>query len=146
MGFEVRKVKPGWSHPLRENARDEYDFKPLYDETFEEAAAEWKREYAAWESGGREQSEEGKPYEFWEWCDMPPEREFYREAWSDEEATMFQAYENVTEGTPISPAFASLDELAVYLSEEGDYRYQAEPHNRKKPTLEQARSLVRAGA
>jgi len=37
--------------------------------------------------------------------------------WTEDEATMFVMYEDTTEGTPISPAFATPEELARWLAD-----------------------------
>ena len=39
----------------------------------------------------------------------------------DKEATWFQAWETVTEGTPVTPPFATTDELVDYLVTRGDF-------------------------
>lgn len=35
----------------------------------------------------------------------------FAHSWTKEEATCFQVYETVTEGTPLSPVFKSLDQV-----------------------------------
>jgi hypothetical protein len=37
----------------------------------------------------------------------------------DEQKTAFQIYENVTEGSPVSPIFGTLEELSKWLAAEG---------------------------
>jgi len=37
----------------------------------------------------------------------------------DEQKTAFQIYENVTEGSPVSPVFGTLEELSKWLMAEG---------------------------
>lgn len=44
-----------------------------------------------------------------------PHRDDYMPNWPAEERTHLMMYENTTEGTPISPAFASAEELARWL-------------------------------
>jgi putative sterol carrier protein len=39
--------------------------------------------------------------------------------WTAEEATHFMMYETCSEGTPISPAFSTIEELAHYLADNG---------------------------
>jgi hypothetical protein len=39
--------------------------------------------------------------------------------WKKGEATHYQIYEDVSEGTPVSPIFASLDEMKTWLLEQG---------------------------
>ena len=48
----------------------------------------------------------------------PPDPEYYRPAWS-EEPTAYQMYETVSEGTPVSPVFLTVDELRTWLLEQG---------------------------
>ena len=121
MGREIRMVPPNWDHPkvMRSYGREE--FQPMHDECFEDAAKQWKDEFVKWESGGRAAA--GEDYataEFWEYHGSPPDREYYR-PWKDEEATWYQLWETVSEGTPVSPPFATKDELIEYLVANGDY-------------------------
>lgn len=121
MGREIRMVPANWEHPKHErNGR--LCYKPLYDNDFASAAAEWKSEFAKWEND----THEGLKYrdaesttEWWEYGDNPPDREYYRPAWTEAEATHFQIYETVSEGTPVSPVFASRDEIAAWLIQQG---------------------------
>lgn len=132
MGREIRKVPPNWQHPKPSNERGER-YQPMYARTFAEAAAEWKAEFAEWESGARPGycSDENKTLEFWEWSGMPPDRDYYS-PFTETEATWFQLFETVSEGTPVSPPFATREELAAYLAENGDDWDQKrcwEPHS-----------------
>ena len=113
MGRELRMVPPNYEHP-----KD----KPMRNTTFEQASSEWKQEFAAWERGEYPgyADEESKRLEFWEWHGMPPEREYYR-TYKDEDATWFQVWETVSEGTPVTPAFATREELVEYLVANGDF-------------------------
>lgn len=144
MGREVRRVPPNWKHPLVEHGRH---YRPMCDESFDDAAAKWKRAFKAWEEGEREQhkNDDGSHLEFWEWDGLPPFRESYRPAWREGEATWFQMYETFSEGTPVSPPFETLEELARYLSTHGDFWYQQDPSSYDKPTYEQALATVTAG-
>ncbi len=112
-------VPPNWEHPKDESGRD----KPMYDERFEDAAAKWKKDFAAWEAGERpnyfSELEDGK-LEYWEWEVGPPDREYYR-PWKDEEATWFQVWQTVSEGSPVTPPFATKPELVEYLVAHGDF-------------------------
>ncbi len=118
MGREIRMVPPNWEHPKNEREH----FQPMFDRNFSDAAAEWKRDFSEWESGVRPDycGDENKSLEFWEWHGGPPDREYYR-PWKDEEATWFQVWETVSEGTPVTPPFATREELASYLAASGDY-------------------------
>lgn len=57
--------------------------------------------------------------------------------WAPEEATCYQVYENVTEGTPVSPVFDSLDGMRDWLADQGYSRRAAEGFFRRGrvPTL-----------
>jgi hypothetical protein len=120
MGREIRRVKPGWEHPkyLPENVHLEWQrdaYHPLYDRDYESACAKW---YAG--------AITFKPDQYSNWyhedAGNPPDAEYYRsEKWEDGEATWFQMYETVSEGTPVTPAFATKKELIEYLIIHGDY-------------------------
>lgn len=130
MGREIRMVPPNWEHPKKEvcrfipgqGYRSVMADMPMYDKRFETAAAEWKAEYAKWEAGERPDycTDDFRSLEFWEWRGDPPDRAYYR-PWKDEEATWFQLWQTVSEGSPVSPPFATREELAAYLAEHGDY-------------------------
>lgn len=130
MGREIRKVPPNWDHPkytsinaLYSNRIDEY--KPMYDMTFAEAAAGWKADFASWERGERPDycSDESKDAEYWEWNGQPPDRDYYR-PYEESEATWFQVFETVSEGTPVTPPFPTREELVEYLIKHGDFWQQ----------------------
>lgn len=122
MGREIRKVPPNWDHPKSMRSYGREGFQPMYDERFEDAAAKWKADYAAWEAGEKlkHPNGDGSLMEFWEWDGGPPDREYYR-PWTDAEATWLQVWETVSEGTPVSPPFATPEELIDYLAEHGDF-------------------------
>lgn len=121
MGREIRKVPPNWDHPKQQG---QYDgrLQPMFNERFEDAAAEWKAEYAKWESGERPDycTEDSRHLEYWEWNGGPPDRDYYR-TWADDEATWVQVWETVSEGTPVTPPFATAAELVDYLATNGDF-------------------------
>lgn len=118
MGREVRMVPPNWDHPMVNRPNGEIGYQPMLSSRFEDAVAEWKAEFAKWEAGERP---EGYGYlEFWEYWGMPPDRRKYR-PWANEEATWYQVWETVSEGTPVTPPFATREELIVYLVANGDF-------------------------
>jgi len=94
MGREIRRVPPGWEHPRDRKG----NYRPLYNRTYDEALADW-REY--------------------EDVDPEPNPEYYRPAFAEGEATHYQVYEDVSEGTPVSPVFATLNEVEEWLVEQG---------------------------
>jgi hypothetical protein len=121
MGREIRKVPANWDHPQQEGRHDGR-LQPMFDTRFEDAAAEWKAELAKWEAGERPDycSDDSNNLEYWEWNGDPPGRAYYR-PWKDEEATWFQVWETVSEGTPVTPPFATEQELIDYLATHGDF-------------------------
>lgn len=112
MGREVRRVPPNWEHPKNDKYDDDR-LQPMFDESYADARQQWLDGLAA------HKPEEHDGLDFWEYEGPPPEREYYR-PYSTEEATWFQLWETVSEGTPVSPPFATSQELADYLAKNGD--------------------------
>jgi hypothetical protein len=141
MGREVRKVPPNWNHPTCEEGNRRGQPQPMFDRRFEDAAKLWKEGLANWEAGLRPAYVDGKEVwqtqdewlyrdigqeehsskEWWEYHGGPPEDRAYYRPWRDEEATWFQVWETVTEGTPVTPPFATKQELVEYLVANGDF-------------------------
>jgi hypothetical protein len=92
----------------------------MYDKDYDSAAEEWLHKCDAWRDGNHPDCAEYKAdYRYyWDWSGNPPERGYYRPVWT-EEPTHYMMYENTTEGTPISPAFATPEELAQWLVDNG---------------------------
>ena len=121
-------VVPNWEHPQV----DRYDYRkrdyvkayqPMRDEPFEKVMDEWIAEYQLWKSGNHPAQLSGRAKDctdFSEWHGGPPRPEYYRPNWKPEEMTWVQLYETVTEGTPVSPPFATKEELVEYLVANGD--------------------------
>lgn len=114
MGREIRMVPPNWEHPKGSNS----GYQSMFDEDYPSAVKKWKDEFVLWESGKHPSQQEGM--EYWDWGGMPPDEENYRPAFT-EDATWFQMYETVSEGTPVSPPFKTKPELVDYLVEYGDF-------------------------
>lgn len=161
MGREVRRVPPHWDHPKAMFPYGE-GYQPMFDETFEHAVAEWEAEKKKFKSDPKEQAKAKKygytTYEEYA-GDAPDHPEYYR-PWKDEEATWYQLWETVTEGTPVSPPFATPEELIDYLAKNGDFSDQrdCEPENRARQLMifgrakstpgwgyERAKAFVEAG-
>lgn len=142
MGREIRMVPPHWEHPVY--PADEYHLHnagkaiPMYDETFVDAVNEWKRGLTAYEAEGPHDSE------YWESWAGPPCRENYRPAFA-EEPTWFQVYQTVSEGTPVTPPFATSEELIDYLVENGDFACQERGNRESPPSREAATAFVNSG-
>jgi hypothetical protein len=90
---------------------------------FETAAKRWKEGLVAWERRNAAYFEFADPSrfdqlgEYWEFVGGLPLRESYRPKWSEDERTHFQMYENVSEGTPLSPVMESPESLARWLAD-----------------------------
>jgi len=56
-------------------------------------------------------------YAYSEWDGEMPVASNYMPEWPEEQKTMLMMYETCTEGTPISPPFATAEELAHWLAE-----------------------------
>lgn len=103
MGREVRKVPADWQHPKDERNGS---YTPLYPgERYEES----KRDFE------QKQADEGLQAAI-DWCGMPPDINDYMPNWPEAERTHLMMYEDTTEGTPISPAFLTPEELARWLA------------------------------
>jgi hypothetical protein len=126
MGREIRRVPPDWEHPRYTKETAPYAnrvgaYKPLFDEDYEAKAEQWMKDFDLWRAGVHPE----QPYDFaryfWEYS-SPPDAEFCRERrWTPEEATHYQMYETVSEGTPVTPVFATKAELVGYLVAHGDF-------------------------
>jgi hypothetical protein len=125
MGREIRMVPAAWKHPTDKKG----NYKPLLKGPYSKDVAEWDEEAAHWAKGevldystwperrtfkprGETDSE---TYE--EYAGSRPVQADYMPEWPDGEATMLCMYETTSEGTPISPAFATPEELARWLAD-----------------------------
>ena len=116
MGREVRLVPSNWEHP-KENGQ----YKPLFGSTYEEEIQDWRDEKRKWDSGIYPEwaSEKDKKLSYNEWAGNAPNPKNYMPQFKTEEKTHFMMYETTSEGTPISPAFETKEELARWLSDNG---------------------------
>lgn len=129
MGRELRMVPPNWEHPKTTRRNGDYDYQPMYNRSFKKASDEWTADFMAWmEKYPSGVNEDG--YRFWEYEGDPPGRE-YHVPYEESEATWFQLYQTVSEGTPVSPPFATREELIEYLVENGDFWDQKRGHGQK---------------
>ena len=124
MGREIRRVPPNWEHPkisrFFDPLRKRGSYQPLYNRPFAPEMRKWYKDWEAWERGERPEGSEDCAT-FWEWGDGPPNPNYYRPDWSEHEATWYQVYETVSEGTPVTPPFATQAELVAYLVQYGDF-------------------------
>ncbi|MES2295252.1 MAG: hypothetical protein V4527_18290 [Pseudomonadota bacterium] len=134
MGREVRRVPANWQHP--KYPEDHYKphlrgrYVPLHDGGgYAARAAEWDEEFAKWRAGicrsysGDSQWEPIDPKylgrRYSEYDGPRPSPDDYMPDWPDEQRTHLMMYEDTSEGTPISPAFATPEELARWLADNG---------------------------
>jgi hypothetical protein len=124
MGREIRRVPPDWEHPKKEDG----NYQPLCDRPYTEDIAEWISEHLQWERGEHpdQKTDNRSEYRYYaEWAGEPPSVKYYRPDWKPEEMTWYQVYETVSEGTPVTPPFATKEELVEYLVGNVDFCDQA---------------------
>jgi hypothetical protein len=133
MGREVRMVPADWQHPRypadHYEARRSGRYIPLYEHGFAQADAEWSEGFAKWSEGlVRQYGVPGKDWRdrqaddgprFTEWHGARPSPDDYMPDWPAEQRTHLMMYEDTSEGTPISPAFADPEALARWLADTG---------------------------
>lgn len=135
MGREIRMVPPNWEHPRRECPHSPWAggceeakehgglcYQPMYDNDFDTALSEWLVGYNLWKE--HKHPDQQKDYvdddtAYWDWCGTPPDPNYYHQKFDD--ATWYQVYETVSEGTPVTPPFATREELINYLVQCGDF-------------------------
>lgn len=123
MGREVRMVPEGWEHPKTAEGH----YRPLLT-NFSKRLAEWDEASAQWEKGFMRCWVSNPFREFWgprdpkyaaltyEEYDSPrPNPSDYMPDWPDDVRTHYMMYETCSEGTPISPAFETPEQLASWL-------------------------------
>jgi hypothetical protein len=122
MGREVRRVPANWQHPKDSNGR----YIALHDGNVAALQAKWDARESDWNRGLREDHGDpsklvphGKDYPFEKWDGPRARAEEYMPQWSSSEATHLMMYETCSEGTPVSPAFATPEELARFLADAG---------------------------
>ena len=127
MGREIRRVPINWEHPRKENG----SYKPLREGNFKTQYSDWEQELKNWYAGHknfesgkvfsdglREYSKvKGNTYE--DWAGPPPSPPSPYDFLP--QGTWYQLFENVSEGTPITPPFAAKEELIDWLSKNRDF-------------------------
>jgi hypothetical protein len=119
MGRELRKVPSNWEHPRKVDG----SYQPLHDKPYAHAMREWE---FAHDNFARGLDHNGDPlpasasnHSFEDWYGDAPNAIHYRADWPLESITHFQMYEDTTEGTPISPVFATPEECARWCADNG---------------------------
>lgn len=130
MGREIRRVPANWQHPKyktmrmrRDGLREIETYKPLLGRSFSDDAQEWDDEKAAWDRGDRPDyfdAEKYGPISFENWSGDRPTPEWYVPYDTHGDLPWWQMYETVSEGTPVTPAFATPDELIEHLATVGE--------------------------
>lgn len=127
MGREVRRVPADWQHP-KESTFDHRGrwverYKPLFPgEQYQSRVDEWDEKCAKWKAGLRPDhcdSAEHRAMCYEQWAGQRPHRDDYMPNWPAKQRTHLMMYEDTSEGTPISPAFATPEELARWLADNG---------------------------
>ncbi len=112
MGREIRMVPPGWDHPKGPNGR----YIPLFyggGGEFERRAKKYAEGKAKWDSGEDANRDRFPALSYTDWAGKAPDPDDYMLVGVPEEAcTLYQLYENTSEGTPVGPPFATLEEVA----------------------------------
>ena len=125
MGREIRRVPADWEHPRTNHPVRGWEFHPCFDEAYEDALARWQEERRQWDadepmeySGRRtEVLAEHPDTTFEEWVGEPPDPAYYRSRkWTAAEATAYQFYETVTEGSPLSPVCPTREAMVKWLT------------------------------
>lgn len=129
MGRELRRVIANWSHPQETKydpwtRQEKTNYLPMHDRPWIEAIGEWIKNHELWEQG--EHPDQKKDYAkdckyYAEYGGDAPKFKYYRPDWKKEDMTWYQVYETVSEGTPVTPAFATREELVEYLIFNGDF-------------------------
>jgi hypothetical protein len=123
MGREVRRVPADWQHPKKQmfDHRGQWveRYEALHGGNWAEDAKRWDDAREKWERGEFPDyaSEENKALPFDQWDSQRPYSGDYMPQWPESERTHLMMYETTSEGTPISPAFATPEELARWLAD-----------------------------
>jgi len=126
MGREVRRVPADWQHPkdvvLGPSGPVER-YRPLFPgERYQNDVDSWDEDCAKWKAGWRPDyctDPDSRAMTFEQWEGQRPHRDDYMPDWPAEQRTNLMMYEDTSEGTPISPAFAAPEELAQWLADNG---------------------------
>lgn len=127
MGREVRRVRKDWQHPKEEQyGREVY-------RALREGYADAKKRFE------EKQASEGLQAAL-DWFGVAPNQDDYMPEWPEAERTHLMMYETTSEGTPISPAFETPEELARWLADNG-----ASAFGQMTATYEQWLAMAKVG-
>lgn len=122
MGRECRRVPADWQHPT-DGDKGPIPLHEAHD--LGKQIADWYLNQKLWVAGQHPAQLEPDPIwhyarstrTYTEWHGAPPNPDDYMPDWPESERTHFQMYETTTEGTPMSPVFATPEELAHWLAD-----------------------------
>jgi hypothetical protein len=115
---EVRRVPLDWEHPRDERGR----YIGLHDRAYADEAAEWDADKAAWDRDEFPDyaDAESRTMTYEEWSGERPDEADYMPTFPPDATLGICMYEEVSEGTPISPIFEDSDEgrtaMATWLA------------------------------
>jgi hypothetical protein len=115
MGREIRRVPPNWEHPINEKGK----FEPLCGENYHMVSATWIEDFNEYQKTKKIRNTVGVYQYYWEY-DPPPNEDDYVN-YTEADATWYQVYETISEGTPLTPPFETEQELIEYLVNNKDY-------------------------
>lgn len=124
MGREIRRVPLDWEHPKRKQPGG-YGYVPMLDKDYNqyiEDVALYVDDCRLWRDGKHPDQLKypdaaSKHQNWWDWDGDPPSPSYYRPVYTSDPVG-YQFYENVSEGTPLSPVFENEAGLREWLIEE----------------------------
>jgi len=108
MSRQIRRVPKDWEHPVNDHGF----YIPMEDRTLVQGMLNWIRYDVGWYLR--------HPQDLGEWIEKCPLkwRSIYRPRFTTP-AICYQIYEEVSEGTPVSPVFETIAELRQWLLDQG---------------------------
>lgn len=134
MSREVRRVPAGWQHPKYTVETAPHPaaagrYIPLHESRgYADAAADWDEGFMQWGLGFVRNYDDDSKWiakgpehdgRYTEWEGPRPSPDDYMPDWPDDACTHLMMYETTSEGTPLSPAFKTAEELAHWLADNG---------------------------
>lgn len=126
MGHVARRVALDWEHPKDAHG----EFVPLHDGFgLTERQAAWDAESKKWDEGFRDDFRGGwirknaaeQDMDFDEWHGKRPDPADHMPEWAPDQCVGWMMYENVTEGTPLSPVCKTPIELAMWMAKHPEW-------------------------
>lgn len=126
MGHVARRVPLDWEHPKDADEQ----FIPLHDGSgLTERQAAWDAESRKWDEGLRDDFHGGwirknaaeQDMDFAEWSGKRPDPAEHMPEWPADKRVGWMMYEDVTEGTPLSPVCTTPIHLAAWMSRHAEW-------------------------